>query len=55
LLEIKTAVSMACRHFSFTKDAHAGPVGEVFAFTLMPTNVLLDFSVRDHRPGARAE
>jgi cytochrome P450/nitrite reductase/ring-hydroxylating ferredoxin subunit len=47
LLEIKTALSMVCRHFSFTKAADAGPVGEVFAFTLMPTNVLLDFRVRD--------
>jgi hypothetical protein len=51
----KTAISMVCRHFSFTKAAHAGSVGEVFAFTLMPTNVLLDFSVRDHGPAARAE
>jgi cytochrome P450/nitrite reductase/ring-hydroxylating ferredoxin subunit len=49
LLEIKAALSMVCRHFSFTPAADAGPVGEVFAFTLMPTNVLLDFSERNHR------
>jgi cytochrome P450 len=48
LLEIKTAVSMICRHFRFTKAAPAEPVGEVFAFTLMPTNLRLDFKVRGH-------
>jgi cytochrome P450/nitrite reductase/ring-hydroxylating ferredoxin subunit len=47
LLEIKMAMSMICRHFSFTPAPQTEPVGEVFAFTLMPTNALLDFRVRD--------
>jgi cytochrome P450 len=48
LYEIKTAVAMICRNFHLTKAASARPVGENFAFTLMPTNLLVDFRSRTH-------
>jgi hypothetical protein len=37
---------MISRHFGFVGVADAGLVGEVFAFTLMPTDLQLVFSPR---------
>jgi cytochrome P450 len=37
LLEIKTAISMIARNFALARPRGAPPVGERFAFTMMPT------------------
>ncbi|HEU0200426.1 MAG TPA: cytochrome P450, partial [Burkholderiaceae bacterium] len=46
LLEIKTAMSMVCRNFNVAAPARARPVGELFAFTMMPTNLRVIYSRR---------
>jgi cytochrome P450 len=47
LLEIKSVMAMLCRNFSIAKTADAKPVGEQFAFVMMPTNVLVNFRRRE--------
>jgi cytochrome P450 len=39
LMEIKTAMSMVARHFTLAPPNAARPVGERFAFTMMPTGL----------------
>jgi cytochrome P450/nitrite reductase/ring-hydroxylating ferredoxin subunit len=46
LLEIKTALAMVCRAFDVAKAKHSGPVTEAFAFTMMPTNLSVQFQPR---------
>ena len=46
LLEIKAVISMLCRNFSVVKADAAGEVREHFAFTMMPTNLLVHFRAR---------
>ncbi len=52
LLEIKSIMAMLCRNFSIAKAAHAQPVGEQFAFVMMPTNVVVNFRTRETRSPA---
>jgi len=44
LLEIKAVMAMLCRNFDVSKPAGAPPVGEQFAFAMMPNglNVKID-------------
>ena len=49
LLEIKTAMSMACRNFELARAAAADPVEELFVFTMMPTNLRIGFTARRPR------
>lgn len=46
LLEIRTVMSMVARNFDIVAAAGGPPVGERFAFTLIPTNVRLMFDER---------
>jgi cytochrome P450 len=46
LLEIRCAVAMMCRNFRLSESEGIAPVEEVFAFTMMPSNLRIDFSVR---------
>jgi cytochrome P450/nitrite reductase/ring-hydroxylating ferredoxin subunit len=46
LLEIKAVMAMLCRTFSIAKADVTKQVGEHFAFTMMPTNLSVNFSVR---------
>lgn len=45
-LEMKTAVAMVSRAFTVLRIETDGPVGEGFAFTMMPTNLRLKLSPR---------
>jgi cytochrome P450 len=49
LLEIKAVMAMLCRNFTLTQPVDAPPVGEHFAFTMMPTPLRLQ--VRPHARG----
>jgi cytochrome P450 len=49
LLEIKTAMAMVCRNFSVSRAGQAGEVGEMFAFTMMPTDLFVSFNTRHPR------
>jgi cytochrome P450 len=46
LLEMQTALAMICRNFHLTQVPQSQPVGELFAFTMMPTNLRVTFAVR---------
>ncbi len=46
LLEMQTALAMVCRNFDLAKVPQTQPVGELFAFTMMPTNLAVTFSPR---------
>ena len=46
LLEIRCAVAMMCRNFRLSESEGKAPVEEVFAFSMMPSNLRIDFSVR---------
>jgi cytochrome P450 len=43
LLEIKAVIVMLCRNFAIAKSFTTQPVKEYFAFTMMPTNLLINF------------
>jgi cytochrome P450/nitrite reductase/ring-hydroxylating ferredoxin subunit len=49
LLEIKAVMAMLCRNFSLTKADATKPVGEHFAFTMTPRNLLVQVSRRGAR------
>jgi cytochrome P450/nitrite reductase/ring-hydroxylating ferredoxin subunit len=46
LLEMQTALAMIGRNFHLTQVPQSQPVGELFAFTMMPTNLRVIFAVR---------
>ena len=46
LLEIKAAMAMIVRNFDIAHAGHPDQVTEVFAFTMMPKNLLIRFSPR---------
>lgn len=50
LVEIKMVMAMLCSTFDLTKPERAGPVEEVFSFTMMPENLAVIF----HERGAAA-
>jgi len=47
LLEIKTAISMLVRNFGLVRTRNAPPVGERFAFTMMPTGLCVNLAARN--------
>ncbi|HEU0140606.1 MAG TPA: cytochrome P450 [Bryobacteraceae bacterium] len=47
LLEIKAVVAMLCRNFCISKAEAAKEVGEHFAFTMMPTNLVVTLRTRE--------
>lgn len=46
LLEIKSAIAMLARHFTLLPSRREHPVGERFAFTMMPTDLHLRLRLR---------
>ena len=42
-MEIKTVMAMLCAAFEVIKTDNPEPVREVFAFTMMPENLLVRF------------
>lgn len=50
LLEAKAALSMVCQQFHVRQAPSTGPVGEAFAFTMLPTGLRV---VLEHRQTAR--
>ncbi|MGF6935971.1 cytochrome P450/nitrite reductase/ring-hydroxylating ferredoxin subunit [Paraburkholderia sp. UCT70] len=46
LLEIRSAIAMMSRNFRLSASEGMAPVEEVFAFSMMPRNLRVDFSVR---------
>lgn len=46
LLEMKTALSMVCRHFDLASVDQGKPVGERFAFSMMPTHLAVRLQPR---------
>ena len=46
LLEIRHAIAMMCHNFHLSQSAGGAPVEEVFAFSMVPRNLRVDFHAR---------
>src|SRR5262249_30260586 len=50
MLEIKMVMAMVCHNFSVSKSESARPIGERFAFTMIPEDLFINFSARLSEP-----